>query len=178
LVHTSAHSFLTIRNALLSGVVMGGTNRKSESDRLSKGVNLLVATPGRLLDHMQHTKGFLYAHCQILVIDEADRILEIGFEDELRGIIKLLPKGINRSIDAVRVRDCFTDLVRCTVLVACRPTDYALFGHTNAERARHRVSPPFAWHAEPFARLTVPLSLALCVRVRGGGGSQAGVDAW
>ncbi|XP_062510229.1 uncharacterized protein LOC134186314 [Corticium candelabrum] len=74
------------------GLVMGGANRKAEVDRLQKGVNLLVATPGRLLDHLQNTHGFVYKNLQCLVIDEADRILEIGFEEELKQIIRLLPK--------------------------------------------------------------------------------------
>ncbi len=51
-----------------------------------------VATPGRLLDHLQNTKGFVFRNLACLVIDEADRILEIGFEEEMRQIIKLLPK--------------------------------------------------------------------------------------
>lgn len=46
----------------------------------------------RLLDHLQNTKGFVYRNLACLVIDEADRILEIGFEEEMRQIIKLLPK--------------------------------------------------------------------------------------
>ncbi|KAH7444235.1 hypothetical protein KP509_02G070800 [Ceratopteris richardii] len=74
------------------GIVMGGANRRSEAERLVKGVNLLVATPGRLLDHLQNTKGFLFKNLQCLIIDEADRILEIGFEEELKQIIKILPK--------------------------------------------------------------------------------------
>ncbi|MCO5583988.1 hypothetical protein L7F22_037906 [Adiantum nelumboides] len=74
------------------GIVMGGANRRTEAERLVKGVNLLVATPGRLLDHLQNTKGFLFKNLQCLVIDEADRILEVGFEEELKQIIKLLPK--------------------------------------------------------------------------------------
>jgi ATP-dependent RNA helicase DDX18/HAS1 len=41
------------------GIVMGGANRKAEAEKLIKGVNLLVATPGRLLDHLQNTKGFI-----------------------------------------------------------------------------------------------------------------------
>lgn len=57
-----------------------------------KGVNLLVATPGRLLDHLQNTSGLVYRNLACLVIDEADRILEIGFEEEMRQIIKILPK--------------------------------------------------------------------------------------
>ncbi|KAJ3281103.1 ATP-dependent RNA helicase [Borealophlyctis nickersoniae] len=74
------------------GIVMGGANRKAEAEKLGKGVNLLVATPGRLLDHLQNTKGFIFKNLKMLVIDEADRILEVGFEEEMHQIIKLLPK--------------------------------------------------------------------------------------
>lgn len=75
------------------GIVMGGANRKAEADKLGKGVNLLVATPGRLLDHLQNTKGFVVKNLKSLIIDEADRILEVGFEEEMHQIIKLLPEG-------------------------------------------------------------------------------------
>ena len=70
---------------------MGGANRQAESAKLVKGVNILVATPGRLLDHLQNTGDFLFKNLQCLVIDEADRILDIGFEEELKQIIRLLP---------------------------------------------------------------------------------------
>lgn len=73
------------------GLVMGGTNRSSEAAKLVRGVNILVATPGRLLDHLQNTKNFNFKNLQSLIIDEADRILDIGFEDEMRAIVKLLP---------------------------------------------------------------------------------------
>ena len=93
------------------GIVMGGANRRAEADRLVKGVNLIVATPGRLLDHLevgsgialssiashffllQNTKGFVFRNLKALVIDEADRILEIGFEEEMKKIISILPNG-------------------------------------------------------------------------------------
>ncbi|CAL8378162.1 unnamed protein product [Gadus morhua 'NCC'] len=74
------------------GLLMGGSNRSAEAQRLANGVNILVATPGRLLDHLQNTTGFMYKNLQCLVIDEADRILEVGFEEELKQIIRLLPK--------------------------------------------------------------------------------------
>lgn len=73
------------------GIVIGGANRRAEADKLAKGVNLLIATPGRLLDHLQNTQGFVFKNLKTLVIDEADRILEVGFEDEMRQIIKILP---------------------------------------------------------------------------------------
>lgn len=71
---------------------MGGTNRRTEAERLSKGVTLLVGTPGRLLDHLKNSSKFNYSNLLCLIIDEADRILEIGFEEDLREIINLLPK--------------------------------------------------------------------------------------
>ncbi|KAG0328883.1 ATP-dependent RNA helicase [Dissophora globulifera] len=80
------------------GIVIGGANRKAEADKLAKGVNLLVATPGRLLDHLQNTKGFVFKNLKALVIDEADRILECGFEDEMKQIIKILPKDSRQSM--------------------------------------------------------------------------------
>lgn len=97
------------------GIVMGGANRRAEADKLVKGVNLIVATPGRLLDHLevssdirllfttshplvlQNTKGFVFRNLKALVIDEADRILEIGFEEEMRKIINILPNGLSQS---------------------------------------------------------------------------------
>lgn len=80
------------------GIVIGGANRRSEADKLVKGVNLLIATPGRLLDHLQNTKGFVFKNLKALVIDEADRILEIGFEEEMKQIIKILPKDDRQSM--------------------------------------------------------------------------------
>ena len=74
------------------GVVIGGAKRSSEAQQLKKGVNLLVGTPGRLLDHLENTSGFIFHNLQMLIIDEADAILKIGFEEEMNKIIKLLPK--------------------------------------------------------------------------------------
>jgi ATP-dependent RNA helicase DDX18/HAS1 len=74
------------------GLVMGGANRKTEAEKLGRGVAIVVCTPGRLLDHLQNTKGFVVRNLLALVMDEADRILEQGFEDDLRAILKLLPK--------------------------------------------------------------------------------------
>jgi ATP-dependent RNA helicase DDX18/HAS1 len=62
------------------GILIGGTNRKTESNRLEKGVNMLICTPGRLLDHLQNSK-FNYKNLLSLVIDEADALLRQGFEE-------------------------------------------------------------------------------------------------
>lgn len=74
-------------------LIMGGANRKVEAEKLRRGVSLIIATPGRLLDHLVNTKGFDYSKISLLVIDEADDILKIGFEKELKEIISLIPKN-------------------------------------------------------------------------------------
>ncbi|XP_076627378.1 putative ATP-dependent RNA helicase pitchoune isoform X2 [Colletes latitarsis] len=74
------------------GLLMGGANRQTEAQKLAKGINIIVTTPGRLLDHLQNTPDFLYKNLQCLIIDEADRILDIGFEEEIKQIINILPK--------------------------------------------------------------------------------------
>jgi len=86
-----AHELLR-HHTFTHGVVMGGANRRAEADKIAKGVNILVATPGRLLDHLQNTKGFVFENLKALIIDETDRILSIGFEEEMHQIIRILPK--------------------------------------------------------------------------------------
>ena len=82
---------LTAHHSQTVSIVIGGANRRQEADKLAKGVNLLIGTPGRLLDHLQNTPGFVFKNLRCMVLDEADRILEFGFEDEMRQIIKLIP---------------------------------------------------------------------------------------
>jgi len=58
---------------IVPGYVMGGENRAKEKARLRKGISILIATPGRLLDHLQHTASFVYSNLRWIVFDEADR---------------------------------------------------------------------------------------------------------
>lgn len=86
-------------HTLTHGLIMGGANRQAEAQKLAKGVNILVATPGRLLDHLQNTQEFMVKNLKCLIIDEADRILDIGFEQEMQQILRLLPsKSIGYTI--------------------------------------------------------------------------------
>jgi ATP-dependent RNA helicase RhlE len=76
---------------LSSLVVYGGVDIKSQTPQLKKGVEVLVATPGRLLDHIEQ-KTLSLSQVQILVLDEADRMLDMGFMPDLKRILALLPK--------------------------------------------------------------------------------------
>ncbi|CAM2177617.1 ATP-dependent RNA helicase RhlE [Paraburkholderia sacchari] len=77
--------------ALRSAVVFGGVDMNPQSDELRRGVEILIATPGRLLDHVQQKTTSL-GQVQMLVLDEADRMLDMGFLPDLQRILNLLPK--------------------------------------------------------------------------------------
>ncbi|OOF97495.1 hypothetical protein ASPCADRAFT_206333 [Aspergillus carbonarius ITEM 5010] len=75
---------------IVAGTVIGGEKKKSEKARLRKGLNILVATPGRLADHLENTQALDVSNVRWLVLDEGDRLMELGFEKELAGIIQKL----------------------------------------------------------------------------------------
>ena len=76
---------------LRSTVVYGGVDMNAQIEQLRKGVEVLVATPGRLLDHVQN-KTVMFNQVSILVLDEADRMLDMGFLPDIKRILALLPK--------------------------------------------------------------------------------------
>ncbi|GAA5952057.1 hypothetical protein JCM21900_006237 [Sporobolomyces salmonicolor] len=97
-----------------AGLVIGGKNLKDEQDRLSR-MNILVATPGRLLQHMDQTLGFECDHLQLLVLDEADRILDMGFSASLNAIIANLPKSRQTLLFSATQTKSVKDLARLSL---------------------------------------------------------------
>ncbi len=79
-----------------STVIFGGVKINPQIDRLRRGVDILVATPGRLLDHAQQRTVDL-SQIEILVLDEADRMLDMGFIHDIRRVLALLPKNEKRQ---------------------------------------------------------------------------------
>ncbi|MEK6806125.1 MAG: DEAD/DEAH box helicase [Pseudomonadota bacterium] len=77
--------------ALKVAIVFGGVNFNPQADLMRRGVDIVVATPGRLLDHMGQRTVNLSA-LQMLVLDEADRMLDMGFIRDIRRVIAVLPK--------------------------------------------------------------------------------------
>lgn len=85
-------SLLRCAHWIVAGTVIGGEKKKSEKARLRKGLNILVATPGRLADHLDNTKVLDVSNVRWLVLDEGDRLMDLGFEEEIQGIVKKLDK--------------------------------------------------------------------------------------
>ncbi|XP_027018701.2 probable ATP-dependent RNA helicase DDX31 isoform X2 [Tachysurus fulvidraco] len=78
---------------IVPGVLMGGEKRKAEKARLRKGINVLISTPGRLVDHIKNTLSIAFSAVRWLILDEADRTLDLGFEKDLTVILNALNAG-------------------------------------------------------------------------------------
>ena len=81
-----------MRPALQVGVIVGGVSARPQTDMLNRGLEVLVATPGRLLDHLSTRRSALSA-AEVLVLDEADHMLDLGFIIPIRRIVAMLPKA-------------------------------------------------------------------------------------
>jgi len=103
-----------------STTIFGGVNINPQTQALRKGVEILVATPGRLLDHQQ--QGNLnFSHLEVLILDEADRMLDMGFIRDIKKILALLPaKRQNILCSATfggEIRELATSLLKDPVSV-------------------------------------------------------------
>ena len=97
-----------------AGLVIGGKDLKHEQERLGK-MNILVATPGRLLQHLDQTASFDCSSLQVLVLDEADRILDMGFANTLAAIVEHLPRTRQTLLFSATQTRRITDLARVSL---------------------------------------------------------------
>ncbi|KAG2367518.1 DEAD-domain-containing protein [Suillus spraguei] len=94
LAYQIAQQFESLGSAMgvRSLVLVGGMDRMQQAVGLAKRPHIIVATPGRLNDHLQNTKGFSLRSLKFLVMDEADRLLDMDFGPEIDQILKVIPK--------------------------------------------------------------------------------------
>lgn len=104
-------SDFTLFSNLKHTVVYGGVNQNPQVDRLKSGVDILIATPGRLLDLVQ--QGVLSLNdIRYFVLDEADRMLDMGFVHDIRKIIALVPKKRQTMLFSATMPDAITKLAQ------------------------------------------------------------------
>ena len=97
-----------------AGLVIGGKSLQEERDRLGR-MNILVATPGRMLQHMDQTAEFEIGNLQMLVLDEADRIMDMGFKDTVDAIVEHLPKERQTLLFSATQTKRVSDLARLSL---------------------------------------------------------------
>lgn len=76
-----------------AALIIGGKNVAQEQEHIQT-MNIIIATPGRLLHHMDETSSFAYENLKVLVLDEVDRMLDMGFSSDMDSIIANLPRSI------------------------------------------------------------------------------------
>ncbi|XP_021093378.1 probable ATP-dependent RNA helicase DDX10 [Heterocephalus glaber] len=97
-----------------AGLIIGGKDLKHEAERINN-INILVCTPGRLLQHMDETICFHATNLQMLVLDEADRILDMGFADTMNAIIENIPKKRQTLLFSATQTKSVKDLARLSL---------------------------------------------------------------
>lgn len=101
-------------HAFSAGLVIGGKSLKEEADRLSR-MNILVCTPGRMLQHLDQTAGFDADNLQMLVLDEADRIMDMGFQSAVDALVEHLPKTRQTLLFSATQSKKVSDLARLSL---------------------------------------------------------------
>ncbi|KAF3188315.1 nucleolar DEAD-box protein required for synthesis of 60S ribosomal subunit [Orbilia oligospora] len=96
-------------------LAVGGLSLKAQEAELRQRPDIVIATPGRFIDHMRNSASFHTDGIEILVLDEADRMLEDGFADELDEILKTLPKSRQTMLFSATMTDSVDKLVRVGV---------------------------------------------------------------
>lgn len=102
-------------HAFSAGLLIGGHNVKQERERVSR-LNILICTPGRLLQHMDESPGFDATNLQTLVLDEADRILDMGFKRTLDAIVENLPPSRQSLLFSATQTKSVNDLARLSLV--------------------------------------------------------------
>uniref|UniRef100_A0A8C5MIK8 ATP-dependent RNA helicase n=1 Tax=Leptobrachium leishanense TaxID=445787 RepID=A0A8C5MIK8_9ANUR len=97
-----------------AGLVIGGKDLKQESACIHR-TNVLICTPGRLLQHMDETSSFHASNLQMLVLDEADRILDLGFSETVNAIVENLPKKRQTVLFSATQTKSVKDLARLSL---------------------------------------------------------------
>lgn len=97
-----------------AGLVIGGKDLKEEQSRIGR-MNILISTPGRMLQHMDQTSDFEVGNLQILVLDEADRIMDMGFQMSVDAILEHLPKERQTMLFSATQTKKVSDLARLSL---------------------------------------------------------------
>ncbi|OZJ05283.1 hypothetical protein BZG36_01938 [Bifiguratus adelaidae] len=97
-----------------AGLIIGGKDLVTEQERVSK-MNILVCTPGRLLQHMDQTAGFDCDNLEMLILDEADRILDMGFQKTVNAIVENLPRKRQTLLFSATQTKSVRDLARLSL---------------------------------------------------------------
>ena len=109
-----SYKLLAPKGVARCAAVIGGASMSRQTDALRKGAGVVVATPGRLLDHLERRTVDL-SHVEVLVLDEADRMLDMGFLPQIRRILAEVPKERQTLLFSATMSESIEQLARSTM---------------------------------------------------------------
>jgi len=109
-----SYKLLAPKGSARCAAVIGGASMSRQTDALRKGAGVVVATPGRLLDHLERRTVDL-SHVEVLVLDEADRMLDMGFLPQIRRILAEIPRERQTLLFSATMSDSIEQLARSTM---------------------------------------------------------------
>ena len=148
--------FTDVRAAL----VVGGLSSQVQAATLRGRPEVVVATPGRMIDHLHNTQSVGLEDLQVLVLDEADRLLEMGFQEELREIVRACPKQRQTMLFSATMTDAVKELATLSLKDPVRLAADALEGGKGPMHLKHEV----VRVRGALEGAKEPLLLALCTR--------------
>ncbi|XP_062873694.1 probable ATP-dependent RNA helicase DDX31 [Trichomycterus rosablanca] len=140
---------------IVPGVLMGGEKRKAEKARLRKGINILISTPGRLVDHIKNTLSIAFSAVRWLVLDEADRTLDMGFEKDLTVILNALNAGGSTRQNVLLSATLTEGLSRLTSISMNDPV-YIQISEATIENMEAEEPSPLSHNAQQADSFSVP----------------------
>uniref|UniRef100_A0A8C9Q5G1 ATP-dependent RNA helicase n=1 Tax=Spermophilus dauricus TaxID=99837 RepID=A0A8C9Q5G1_SPEDA len=135
---------------------------KSEKARLRKGINILISTPGRLVDHIKSTKNIHFRRMQWLILDEADRILDLGFEKDVTVILNAVNAQCQKRQNVLLSATLSEGVARLADISLHNPVSISVLDKSHdqsnpKDQVTQEVTPPQA--ADPLGGFAIPESL-------------------
>jgi ATP-dependent RNA helicase DDX27 len=144
---------------ITAALIVGGLSEKSQAIALRANPHIVIATPGRLLDHLLNSKSVGFETLEVLVLDEADRLLEMGFVEEVDQIVRMCPKGRQTMMFSATLTDQVNELAQLALKkperIIVDPL-FSLAGKLTQEFIRVRKQ-----HDSESNRLSIILALAM-----------------
>lgn len=166
--HSILLKLASFTNGLHAALILGGLPLAQQSVDLRKRPDVIVATPGRLLDHLLNTPTFSLDELEILVLDEADRLLELGFSEEISEIVRNCPRSRHTMLFSATMTEKVSELVKLSLHKPVRVSVDPLFQTSQKllqEFVRVRTAKKKTAQSEEEEQLDrEAILLALCTR--------------
>ncbi|XP_065083864.1 probable ATP-dependent RNA helicase CG8611 [Ochlerotatus camptorhynchus] len=143
---------------IVSGYLSGGEKRKAEKGRLRAGLNILISTPGRFCDHLKNTESMKMNAVKYLILDEADRLLELGYEKDVKEIVESIKANCSEgesTVQTVLLSATLTRSVKELAGLTLKDPEYVdtsdiaverRFDNTNIDNMEERITIPATVH--------------------------------